>query len=419
MWKIIYNIIVNLAVPPFIIYGLTKKKIRKNLFERFSVTTKGLNLKDTIWIHAASVGEAAIAENLMNSLKQRTTQYRFIFTTNTYYTRDMLRTKLGKDVSVFSMPFDLSYLISRFIDTSQFKGLVIIETEIWPNLIWQASKYRIPVVIVNGRISDKTVTTYRRFSSFLNHVLKHVSHVAAQSEEHRQRFISIGMDPEKVSSTGNIKYSRALKEISNNGEKENVITFGSIKEKELEIVVPVIVSLKKEFPDSLVYIAPREIHLASTIETELSKSFSITRFSSIKAGARPESEIVIVDTIGDLVNIYGKSMVAFVGGSLAPYGGQNILEPLFFGTPVIFGPYMENFKEIAQIVLENKAGIMVNNGQELYSTIKKIMSDEPLRQAMGTTGKLIIRQQQNVMNKTVDIILNITEGKNKKQEIKS
>lgn len=413
MWKIIYNIIVNLAVPPFIIYGLTKKKIRKNLFERFSVTTKGLHLKDTIWIHAASVGEAAIAENLMNSLKQRTTRYSFIFTTNTYYTRDMLRTKLGKNVSVFSMPFDLSYLVSRFIDASQFKGLVIIETEIWPNLIWQARKYRIPVVIVNGRISDKTVTTYRRFSSFLNHVLKHVSHVAAQSEEHRQRFISIGMDPEKVSSTGNIKYSRALKDISNNGEKENVITFGSIKEKELEIVLPVIVSLKKEFPDSLVYVAPREIHLAATIESELSKSFSVARFSSIKEGAKLESEVVIVDTIGDLVNIYGKSMVAFVGGSLAPYGGQNILEPLFFGTPVIFGPYMENFKEIANIVLENKAGIMVNNGQDLYTTIKQIVSDEYLRQAMGTAGKLIIQQQQDGMRKTVDIILNVIEAGNR------
>lgn len=413
MWKIIYNIIVNLAVLPFIIYGLTKKKIRKNLFERFSVTTKGLHLKDTIWIHAASVGEAAIAENLMNSLRQRTTRYRFIFTTNTYYTRDMLRTKLGKDVSIFSMPFDLSYLVSHFIDTSQFKGLVIIETEIWPNLIWQAQKHRIPVVIVNGRISDKTITTYRRFSSFLNHVLQHVSHVAAQSEEHRQRFISIGMDPKKVSSTGNIKYCRMIKDVSKEGIKENVITFGSIKEKELEIVLPVIVSLKNDFPDSLIYVAPRELHLTTTIETELSKSFSVMRFSSYKVGAKHESDIIIVDTIGDLVNIYGKSMIAFVGGSLAPYGGQNILEPLFFGTPVVFGHHIENFKDIANIVIENKAGIMVNNGQELYTTIKQIVSDESLRQAMGTAGKLIIQQQQDGMRKTVDIIMNLIEAGNR------
>jgi 3-deoxy-D-manno-octulosonic-acid transferase len=414
MWKIIYNILANLAAPPFVLYGLTKKKIRNNLFERFFVTTKEFPLKNTIWIHAASVGEAAIAENLMNAMKQRTDQYRFMITTNTYYTRDMLRTKLGTNVPVYSMPFDLSYCISRFIGTSQFKALVIIETEIWPNLIWQANKFRIPVILVNGRISDKTVTTYCRVAPFLNHVLRYITHVAAQSEEHMHRFISIGMDPSRVSNTGNIKYSRTLKNASIDGRKENVITFGSIKEKELEIVLPVIVSLKKDFPDSLIYIAPRELYLTTAIETELSKSFRVMRFSSMKAGAKDEADIVIVDTIGDLVNIYSKSMVAFVGGSLAPYGGQNILEPLFFGTPVVFGPYVENFRDIAGIVLEDKAGIMVSREDELYETMKKIISNEPLQREMGNIGKQIIQKQQDGMKKTVDIILNITEGKSEK-----
>jgi 3-deoxy-D-manno-octulosonic-acid transferase len=410
MWKIIYNILVNLAVPPFVLYGLTKKKIRKNLFERFSVTTSGLPLKNTIWIHAASVGEAAIAENLMNYMNQQKDQHRFMITTNTYYTRDMLRVKLGPVVPVFSMPFDLSYLVSRFIGTSHFKALVIIETEIWPNLIWQANKCQIPTVIVNGRISDQTITTYRRISPFLSHVLQHVSHVAAQSEEHMKRFISIGMDPQKISSTGNIKYCRMLKDVVDEKAKENVITFGSIKEKELEIVLPVIVSLKNDYPNTLIYIAPRELHLATTIETELSKSFQVARFSSIKAGVTGKTDIIIVDTIGDLINIYGRSMVAFVGGSLAPYGGQNILEPLFFGTPVIFGPYMENFKDIANIVIESKAGVMVSNGPELYGTIKKIMSDESLRREMGNAGRVIIQKQKDVMRKTVDIILNIMKA---------
>jgi 3-deoxy-D-manno-octulosonic-acid transferase len=414
MWKIIYNILVNLAAPPFVLYGLTKKKIRKNLFERFFVTTKEFPLKNAIWIHAASVGEAAIAENLMNAMKQHADQYRFMITTNTYYTRDMLRTKLGTNVPVYSMPFDLSYCISRFIGTSQFKALVIIETEIWPNLIWQASKFRIPVVLINGRISDKTVTTYCRFSPFLNHVFRYVTHVAAQSEEHRRRFISIGMDPSKVSNTGNIKYSRTLKDASIDRIKEHVITFGSIKEKELDIVLPVIVSLKKDFPNSLIYIAPRELHLATIIEIELSKSFRVARYSSIKADVKNGADIIIVDTMGDLIHIYSKSMVAFVGGSLAPYGGQNILEPLFFGTPVVFGPYMENFRDIAGIVLEGKAGIMVSNKEDLYETMKKIISDEPLRREMGDLGKQIIQKQQDGMRKTVDIILNITEGRSEK-----
>ena len=212
MWKITYNILANLALPVFILYALTQKKIRKNLFERFLVTTKGTHLKDAVWIHAASVGEAAIAENLINYLKKHTNLNRFIITTNTYYTQDMLRTKFGNEVPVFSLPFDLNYLVSHFIAASDFRALVIIETEIWPNLIWQAKKRHIPVVIVNGRISDHTVATYRRFTPFLSHVLNHVDHVAAQSDEHRKRFVSIGMNPQKITSTGNIKYYRMLQD---------------------------------------------------------------------------------------------------------------------------------------------------------------------------------------------------------------
>jgi 3-deoxy-D-manno-octulosonic-acid transferase len=414
MWKIIYNILVNLALPPFVLYALTKKKVRENLLERLSVTTKGLYLKDALWIHAASVGEAAIAENIINYLKQYTDLNRFMVTTNTYYARDMLRARFGNEVPVFSMPLDLGYLVSHFIHESRFKALIIIETEIWPNLIWQAKKRGIPVVIVNGRISDKTINTYRRFSPFLNEVFHHVSRVATQSEEHRQRFISIGMDPKKVTATGNIKYCRMMNGIGETETKNMAITFGSIKEKELEIVLPVIISLKKDFKDIQIYVAPRELHLTPVIQSGLSKLFHVTRYSTIKDGkkAMGKDDIVIIDTIGDLVSIYSKSIVAFVGGSLAPYGGQNILEPLFFGTPVIFGPFMENFKDIADIVLENKAGLMVSNGNDLYAAIKNIILDEPLRSEMGDAGRLIIQQQQDVMKKTIDIVMDIINTSN-------
>lgn len=412
MWKIIYNLLAHLALPVFIIFGLTQKKIRKNLFERLFVTTKKTPFKNALWIHAASVGEAALAENLINYMRKYTNLQHFVITTNTYYTKDMLRAKFSGDVSVFSMPLDLSYLIKRFIAASHFRAIVIIETEIWPNLIWQAKKRQIPVFIVNGRISDRTITTYRRYSSFLSHVLNHIEHVAAQSETHRDRFISIGMNPQKITSTGNIKYFRLLKENANTTPKGNVVTFGSIKEKEIEIILPVIASLKKDLPDDLIYIAPREIHLAAVIEEKLSRSFNVVRFSSIKKGLKGKFDIVVVDTMGDLMGIYEKSRIAFVGGSLAPYGGQNILEPLFFATPVIFGPHMENFRDIADIVLEQKAGVMVENGDNLYKAIKDILSDESVQREMGNAGRLIIQQQQDVMKKTVDVILKAIETGN-------
>jgi 3-deoxy-D-manno-octulosonic-acid transferase len=187
--------------------------------------------------------------------------------------------------------------------------------------------------------------------------------------------------------------------------KENIITFGSIKEKELEIILPVIISLKNDLQDILIYIAPREIHLSAIIEDRLSKSFNVARLSAIKKRVKEEVDIVVVDTMGDLMGIYEKSKLAFVGGSLAPYGGQNILEPLFFATPVIFGPHMENFKDIADMVLSHKAGIMVQSGDDLYTGIKSILSDDSIQKEMGNAGKTIIQQQQNVMKRTVDVIL--------------
>jgi len=405
MWKITYNLFAHLALPIFIIYGLTRKKIRKNLFERLSATTKKTPFNDALWIHAASVGEAAIAENLIHYMRKNTNIRHFVVTTNTYYTKDMLRVRFGNNIPVFSLPLDLSYLINRFIASSHFKAIVIIETEIWPNLIWQAKKRSIPIFIVNGRISDHTITTYRRFSSFLSSVLNHVEHVAAQSNTHKERFVSIGMNPQKVTSTGNIKYYRMLKEKNNITTKGNIVTFGSVKEKELEIVFPVITSLKKDFQDAVIYIAPREIHLASVIEERLSKDFKALRFSALKEDTKGKIDIIVVDTIGDLMGIYEKSKVAFVGGSLAPYGGQNILEPLFFATPVVFGPYMENFKDIAHVVLQRRAGVMVDNSNDLYTAMKNIFSDVSLQQDMGEAGRLIIQEQQDVMKKTVDVIL--------------
>jgi len=412
MWKIVYNLLAHLALPVFILYGLTQKKIRKNLPERLFLSTRKAPLKDTLWIHAASVGEAAIAENLIHYMRNHTTVQRFMVTTNTYYTHDMLRSKYGSTISVFPLPLDLSYVIGHFIATSQFSALVIIETEIWPNLIWQADKRDIPVVIVNGRISDRTIAIYRRFSSFIGHVLNHVAHVAAQSDEHRNRFISIGMDPRKVTATGNIKYCKAMKDNGpGTAPKGNVITFGSIKEKELDIILPAITSLKHHSPDTLIYIAPRELHLTSSIDQALSKTFRVVRFSACRECIDEGTDIVLVDTIGDLVSIYGRSTVAFVGGSLAPYGGQNILEPLFFGTPVIFGPHMDNFRDIAGLVLDNKAGVMVHSGDELYRTIITVMADRALQQEMGKAGLGIIQRQQDVMKKTVDIIMNVINRK--------
>jgi 3-deoxy-D-manno-octulosonic-acid transferase len=167
--------------------------------------------------------------------------------------------------------------------------------------------------------------------------------------------------------------------------------------------------LKKSYPDVLIFIVPRDLFLISAIEQELSTFLSTMRYSSFREAKDRHADAVIVDTVGDLLDIYRKSKLAFVGGSLAPYGGQNVLEPLFFGTPVIFGPHMENFKDIAGTIVEEGAGMQVDSGKDLSGMIELLLGDEALRKEMGAKGVRVIEMQRTVMEKTVDAILKVID----------
>jgi 3-deoxy-D-manno-octulosonic-acid transferase len=205
MWKVAYNLAIHLIFPFFALFALTKKKMRANFLERLCGGSNPAT-QPVVWIHAASIGEAVIAENLVNHMFSRAPLSSVTVTTNTYYARDLLRKRFGERVYVSSLPFDLPFSINRFMEGSTFLALILVETELWPNLIWAAHAKGIPVIIVNGRVSDETLPQYRRFSFFLKHVLAAVNLVIAQSEEQAERFRSIGMDPVRVLHTGNLKY---------------------------------------------------------------------------------------------------------------------------------------------------------------------------------------------------------------------
>ena len=404
MWKLIYNVLLHVLLPFFVLFSLTRPKIRKNLRERLLPERIEPGFSEAWWIHAASVGEAVIAENLLNYLQGTGGQEKFLITTNTYYTRDLLRTRLSGRARVCSLPFDIPFSLRRLIGGARPKVLIIVETEIWPNLIWLARKKGIPVVIVNGRISDSTIKQYTRFSFFMKRVFAGVNLVLAQSGEHKDRYVKIGMDPSRVINAGNMKYYRDVKGEATDAAKRSVITFGSVKEKEIEVIAPVVRRLKREFPEFPIFVAPRELHLVSILEEQFAESFDVMRYSVYRGLPDAKPSLVVVDTVGDLLGIYAKSAVAFVGGSLAPYGGQNMLEPLFFGTPVIFGPHTENFREIAARIIEHGAGISVATGDELFAGIHRILTDEAVRKEMGDAGRKIIMEQKEVMERVVHAV---------------
>ncbi len=405
MRRLIYSLLVWAALPIFAPFFLAKAKIRRNFSERIFPKPAGDGLKRAIWIHAASVGEAVVAENLMGFLRPRTPSP-FVVTTNTYYTRDMLRRTLGGSAQVFSLPFDLSFSIRRFIGEADFAALILVETELWPNLIWGASRRNIPVIIVNGRISDRAFPRYRRLAFFFKGLFDSVDLVIAQSEAHAERFVSLGADPSKVVAAGNLKYYRDPGRLPPARAERDIVTFGSVREKELPMLMPVIEALKADFPGVRVFVAPRELTLIAAIERQLPEGIPVTRYSAMKEGRlEAAGGIVLVDTVGDLVDIYAASLVAFVGGSLAPYGGQNILEPLFVGAPVVFGPHVENFREVARDVLAAKAGFMVHDAAELLSRIRLVLEDPGARRDLAEAGRGVLEAQRGVMEKAAGLVL--------------
>lgn len=412
MWKVIYNFLTLCSLPVFTVIGLSNAKMRKNFRERLLPSVKGKPARGACMIHGASIGEAIIAESVADYLAMNGGPGNFLFTANTFYAREMLEKRQGarEGRETASLPFDLRFSVSRFLDHHRPSGIIIVETEIWPNLIWEAGRRGIPVVIVNGRISDNTLATYRRLSVFMRPVLAGIDAVIAQSDEHRKRFISIGMATERVFVTGNIKYYRPVGEgARHKNTREKIITIGSIKEKELEEIYKAVTLLKADFPDYKLFIAPRELHLAVTIDEEVSKSFRTARYSRIKGKEQQGNpDIVIVDTVGDLMEIYARSMAAFVGGSLAPYGGQNMLEPLFVGTPVLFGPHTENFRDIAASILEKKAGLLVETGSDMHLAVKRLLTDDAFYRSTQEAGRGIVADQRHVMDETARIIRSLT-----------
>jgi 3-deoxy-D-manno-octulosonic-acid transferase len=406
MWKIIYNLGVLAALPAFTILSLLKPKLRRNFIERLLPSPSSSTVVPSIWIHAASLGESVIARSLVARLSQ-VTKLSFVITTNTHYTRDLLRSQLGHTVEIVSAPFDLPLSIHRFMKGRSFAALVLVETEIWPNLIWNAKAKNIPVIIVNGRISDSTVGRYRRLSFFLSHVLESVDLILAQSIEHAGRFVSLGVDPEKIVTTGNLKYYRDLSDLPPSSRDRRAITFGSVKERELPVILPVLSRLMDRFPSFRFYVAPRELSLADEIERQF-RGVGAVRYSAIKAGKDAgNTKVIIVDTIGDLLLIFSESLTAFVGGSLASYGGQNMLEPIFVGTPPIFGPYVENFKSVAEEILTEGAGILVPDGDGLYSAIVGLLDDDKRRDEIVLAGRKIVNAHGEAMRRTTDLIMEL------------
>ena len=402
--------ILLVLLSPFVVIKLLSDKVWREFFwQRFSInrsTLKTLDGKRPLWFHAASVGEVNASIKLLSEIRNRWPERRLLVSTFTPTGRKAALEKLNADVVIF-LPLDLSFIVKSAIKKINPHMLILMETELWPNLIKGCGSGDIPVVIVNGRISDKSIRKYNKLKSLLKEVFQDVSLILTQSAESRERFVLLGAESEKVVTTGNIKFDMQVKKkpveaVENWGGP--IFIAGSTRDGEEEKVLSAYLKARETYTDLKLILAPR--HLPRTEEVERTLSVMGNAYEKISQIKGPiNSPVLLVDTLGELSSLYPYGDLVFVGGSLVPMGGQNMLEPALCEKPVLFGPHVENFREAARILMEGGGALMVENSDDLARKLVTLLEDPQLRLSMGIKAKASVEEHSGATEKTIDSLV--------------
>ncbi|MBU1262153.1 hypothetical protein KJ640_04310 [bacterium] len=363
------------------------------LLKNFSLQRLGFGIpkiKPDIWVHIASMGEMVGVKPFLDEARKSGSSFVISCITKTGY-----QTVKGFGEEVFYLPLDFGFLIKRTLKKLSPKILIISETELWPNLIRSAKKIGCRVILINGRITEKSYKRYQMLSSLTREVLSSFDLFLMQSEEDAERIKKLGAQEDRVKVCGNTKFDWLAVEVpflNINFGNLQVITFGSIREMEEEAVISAFSKLRQAKPQVIGIIAPRHLERVKAISERLiEEKIPFARRGEKPAKIDPGS-ILLLDTIGELRSAYKSSSLAFVGGTLADYGGHNILEPALFGIPVLFGTYTSHFKDVAIAMEKEKAGIEVKNEKELAKKIVWLFCNEQERIEMGRRAKEVAQR---------------------------
>ncbi|NOZ10862.1 MAG: 3-deoxy-D-manno-octulosonic acid transferase [Gammaproteobacteria bacterium] len=371
--------------------------------------------RDVYWVHAVSVGEVRAAVPLINRLLERYPDCRVLVTTMTPTGSDQVSQLLADRVVHSYVPYDFPGAVTRFLEHCQPRLVVIMETELWPNLFHACRARSIPLLVANVRLSEKSARGYERFSRLSRSTLEQVGLFGVQSEVDAQRLRRIGAPLMTVRITGNIKFelqlTASLFEVGEAlrrdwGTSRNVLLAASTRDGEEEQILKALPDIKKRFTNLLLVLVPRHPERFSTVEQLCRKAgYKVARRSDFKSQALDESvDILIGDTMGELLLFYTAADVAFVGGSLVGTGGHNILEACAVGTPVIFGPSMFNFSEVSQMVIDRSAGTQVKNTGELIMAVVGYLEDPSRRFDAGEAGKKLIEENKGALARTLALV---------------
>lgn len=404
-------------------FGLSSRSALRERFGWYAPQRlSAIKGRPVIWIHAVSVGETRAAIPLIKGLRQAWPEHALVLTNVTETGHEVAATIPELDLCLF-FPLDLSFVIRRVLVKLKPTLIVIVETEIWPNMIHNAALRQIPLALVNGRISDRSYPRYLRFKRILAPVLQQVQSFCMQSAVDRERMIILGACPDRVVTSGNLKFDMPM----NLAESDPLILrsryalpenlplwiCGSTHDSEEAELLESYRALLEQGAELALILVPRHPpRVPAVAEILNSRNFTFRRRSQLTAESPllAKGEVLLVDTLGELLPLYAASDLVFVGGSLVAVGGHNLLEAALVSRPVIFGPYMHNFREISQLILAADAGSQVQSAEELPALVSRYLLDPQWGLQQGRAGHQLIALHAGATARTIALLQTLVES---------
>lgn len=430
MIRLIYNLLwpigLLLFLPGYIVKMFRRGGYRKNFGQRLGFYSAELRERlrgqRLTWIHAVSVGEVAIALKLAEQLQAGRPDLHCVLTSTTTTGHALAQKSAPPWVDVLYAPLDFWPIMRRAFRVIAPQCVILIEAEVWPNLVAEATRRKIPIVLANARLSPRSERRFRRFKFFVAPIFRQLDFVCVPTDEDVARWKELGVTDHHIQAVGSIKYDtpeqsalspeprRFLQRIGINASRP-IFVAGSTHRGEEQILADVFGRLRSEFPNLFLVLAPRHVERAKEVEAELREHNLRTIRRSLPESATQSFDCLLIDTTGELQDWYDVATIVFVGKSLTAHGGQNPVEAIVARKPVIFGSHMENFAKLANELIEEGGALCARNSQELMEQARRLLGEPALREILATNALRVIQSHRGATARTAALIEKISENR--------
>ncbi len=429
MIRFLYNLVwpigLLIFLPGYLRKMFRRGGYRRNFGQRFALYDRNvrqrLKNQNSIWLHAVSVGEVAVGLKLARAIAALKPDARFALTTTTTTGFAFAETNAPPQIEVLYSPLDFWPIVRRAFAVIRPARIILVEAEVWPNMAAEARDRRIPLALVNARLSPRSEKRFRRFHALVAPLFRMLDLVCIPEATDAARWSALGVDAARIRYTGSVKFDPAEEEATDTvprtadvampGNSNRLVLFGgSTHRGEEEILARIFIRLRTEFPNLTLFLAPRHVERAAEIRKQLeSLSLGATFCSELKTRSDPNADCLVLDRTGELRTWYSLATLVFVGKSLTAFGGQNPVEPIVSGKPVVFGPHMENFGALARELVAKKGAVRIEDEAALEQTIRRLLRDPTSRQELVQNARGVIDDHRGATKRTADLVLELSK----------